>query len=132
MQARPSWANPNPNPHPHPHPNPNPYPNQARGVPAIAAVPLAAGRGHGRGVHRLPRRPPTVLSPVTLRLDAAMWEAAQAAGLTPIPTRTPTLTRTPSPTLTLTLTLSAGGGPHLDCGAPGYQRACRSSGRFGG
>ena len=48
----------------------------ALGVPAVTAVPLAAGRGPGRR-HR---PPPTVLSPVTLRLDHHLWEASQAAG----------------------------------------------------
>ena len=48
----------------------------ALGVPAVTAVPLAAGRGPGQR-HR---PPPTVLSPVTLRLDHHLWEASQAAG----------------------------------------------------
>ena len=52
------------------------YEGYALGVPAVTAVPLAAGRGPGRR-HR---RPPTVLSPVTLRLDHHVWEASQAAG----------------------------------------------------
>ena len=56
---------------------------QARAVPAVAAVPLAADRTPRGGPVTLPmalRRPPTVLSPVTLRLDAEMWEEAQATG----------------------------------------------------